>query len=166
MNVQMVGERQCGPFPYNHEEPKAEPIQKIKDKILLCFLSSRCSKDTILLYAELCKSEWTSHVMFNRLVVPDFWDAGISLRNDEYPCTALQLLAHSQALMCPGKQQTGFFLFLFSFCMLCSSQWDDFLIFVWWSGKAFIFPSVTQTKPESLGEKSLPSDSSSVICEE
>jgi len=57
MNMQTVGERQTGPFPQNYEEPKAEPIQKIEYKIFLLVFTLLCSRDTILLYAELCKSE-------------------------------------------------------------------------------------------------------------
>lgn len=61
--VQPVGKRQCGLSSLNCGVFKVELIQKkTQEKNLVLVFTLQVKKDKILLYAELCKPAWTSHV--------------------------------------------------------------------------------------------------------
>lgn len=90
-------------------------------------------------------------------MVPDLWMLGVNFRSD---VSVPEQHFSSQGTDVPCALGTRHFV--------CSALHKGmiFLTFVSRSGKAFIFPAVIQIKLESLSEKSLLSDSSSVIWEE
>lgn len=95
---------------------------------------------------------------FSTLIVQDLWDAGSNLRSDANVPEQHQLPVSSQILPVPWELAE-------TFCVLFPSQGVDFSHFCLTTCRDSHL-SIDDSKLESLGEKSLPSDSSSVILEE
>lgn len=121
-------------------DPKKKTPNKPRRKTLLSFLPSWCSKDKILRYNELCKPEWISDVtlapwwsqILGMLGVTSgvMW---VCLSSTSAPSRLIDVacaLGTSRNTLC---------------ALLFTRGWFFFLIFVSQSGKAFIFPSVTQS---------------------